>query len=61
MKKIKVHNVQFIFVIGLGYWKDVYIKDKCNHSGVVHNVILPFIRIGWGYLHEPTITFISKN
>jgi hypothetical protein len=47
---LKTRHFKFCPVIGCGYWKDVYLKEKIGMEGVTHNFILPFIRIQWGYL-----------
>jgi hypothetical protein len=49
-KILKTRYFKFCPVIGFGYWKDVYLKEKLGMEGVTHNFILPFIRIQWGYL-----------
>jgi hypothetical protein len=51
--KIKILNTRHIKIqpiIGFGYWKDIYKKEKEGINGVTHNFIIPFIRIQWGYL-----------
>lgn len=47
---IKSRYIKFCPVIGIGYWKDVYLKEEIGMGGVAHNFVLPFIRIQWGYL-----------
>jgi len=36
--------------LGDGYWKDVYKKENIGIDGMTHNLIIPFIRLQWGYL-----------
>jgi len=50
MKKLKINHIKLCPIIGLGYWKDVYSKESIGIDGVAHNVIMPFVRIQWGYL-----------
>lgn len=51
MKKILTTKyIKFCFVFGIGYWKDVYKKEDLGLDGEAYNIILPFIRIQWGYL-----------
>ena len=47
---IKSRYIKFCPVIGIGYWKDIYLKEEIGMGGVAHNFVLPFIRIQWGYL-----------
>lgn len=47
---LKTRHFTFCPIIGFGYWKDVYLKEKIGMEGVTYNFILPFIRIQWGYL-----------
>ena len=46
----KTRHFKISPIIGIGYWKDVYLKEKIGMEGVSHNLILPFMRIQWGYL-----------
>lgn len=50
MKRLDIKSIKIHPVIGIGYWKDIYSKDKIGIDGVTHNLILPFLRIQWGYL-----------
>ena len=50
MKTLQIRHISIAPIIGLGYWKDVYKKEKIGFEGVSHNIILPFIRIQLGYL-----------
>lgn len=47
---LKIRYLKLCPVIGFGYWKDVYLKQKSGINGVTHNFILPFIRIQLGYI-----------
>jgi hypothetical protein len=47
---LKTRHFKICLVIGCGYWKDAYLKDNIGIEGVTHNLILPFLRIQWGYL-----------
>jgi hypothetical protein len=47
---LKTRHINICPVVGFGYWKDVYVKERLGIEGVTHNVILPFLRIQWGYL-----------
>ena len=51
-KEIETVYIRLVFVIGLGYWKDVYEKEKTGLKGEIYNLILPFVRIHWGYLEK---------
>lgn len=53
MKVIKDNYVRFCPVIGLGYWKDIYKAEECGMDGVSHNIILPFVRLQFGFLLLP--------
>lgn len=48
-KMIKMRSIKINPIIGIGYWKDVYKKDKVGIEGVAHNFIIPFIRIQLSY------------
>jgi hypothetical protein len=49
-QKIKTRSIKLKPIIGIGYWKDVYIKEKVGMTGVIHHLIIPFVRLRWGYL-----------
>lgn len=46
---LKIRHVKLCPVIGLGFWRDVYVKEETGIEGFTHNFILPFIRIQLGY------------
>lgn len=48
---MKIRNLKFTLVIGIGYWKDEYNLDSLI-LGYCHNIILPFIRIQIGKLRS---------
>lgn len=47
-KKTKIIKVSP--VIGFGYWMDTYKEEVLGVYGIAHNILLPFLRIQWGYL-----------
>jgi hypothetical protein len=47
---LRTRHLKLCPVIGFGYWKDAYVKEKIGIEGITHNFILPFIRIQFGYL-----------
>ena len=49
MNKLKIRHFKFAPVIGFGYWYDDY--KIMPHGGHCHNLIIPFVRIQWGYLN----------
>lgn len=49
-KKIKLSHIKFCPIVGFGYWADKYKEDEIGIGGITHNIILPFIRIQFGYL-----------
>lgn len=52
MEQYRINTSHFNFcpLIGFGYWKDIYKKEKIGMDGLTHNIILPFMRIQWGFL-----------
>jgi len=48
---MKIRHFKFAPIIGFGYWRDDYNLDSII-VGHCHNVILPFIRIQYGYLRS---------
>ena len=48
--KIKTFTIKLQLIFGIGYWKDIYKKDRVGLEGLTHNLVIPFIRIQWGYL-----------
>ena len=46
-KCIIISSIKFGWFIGFGYWKDVY---KNPFDGLTHNILLPFVRIQYGFL-----------
>lgn len=49
-KILKTKSIKVQPIIGFGYWKDVYKKERVGMNGVTHNFIIPFVRMQWGYL-----------
>lgn len=47
---MKIRYIKIAPVIGFGYWKDVYRAPQLGITGLTHNIVLPFVRIQWGYL-----------
>lgn len=47
LKHFKLHPV-----FGIGYWVDKYDSSIHGFNGVAHNMILPFLRIQWGWLQK---------
>lgn len=47
---MKLRHIKIAPIIGFGYWKDIY---DVLPGGYTHNIILPFLRIQFGYL--PTL------
>jgi len=43
-------GLRFVPAIGLGYWIDIYTKDSVAIDGVSYTILLPFVKIYWGYL-----------
>jgi len=48
--KLKAKHFVFCPVIGFGYWKEVYTAPFEGHT---HNIVIPFLRIQFGYLILP--------
>lgn len=49
-KILNTRSIKLQLIIGFGYWKDVYKKERVGMNGVTHNFIVPFVLIQWGYL-----------
>lgn len=45
---MKIRHIKLAPIIGFGYWKDDY--KNVIKGGYTYNIILPFIRIQFGYL-----------
>lgn len=52
-EKIYTRNFTFALIFGFGYWRDSYSEKKIGIGGIQHNLILPFMKIQWGYLFKP--------
>lgn len=46
---IKVCVIRFVWVMGLGYWRDVLSEGVV---GTLHYAVLPFMVIQWGRLKK---------
>ena len=55
-RKIYTSHISIAPIIGLGFWRDFYDEKKLGIGGVTNNLIIPFIRIQWGYLLKPNDT-----
>jgi len=53
---MKTFHIKLAPIIGIGYWKDVY---EVIPGGYTHNIILPFVRIQFGYL--PTLKELNHE
>jgi len=47
-KTLNSRHIKLCPVIGFGYWKDDF--NLANVRGYTHNIIIPFIRIQWGFI-----------
>lgn len=45
---VHTRHIKLCPVIGVGFWKDVYLAEKTGVSGYTLNVIIPFVRIQIG-------------
>lgn len=55
-EQMKIYTSHFSIapIIGFGFWRDFYDEKKLGIGGLTNNLILPFIRIQWGYLLKPS-------
>jgi len=54
-RKFYTSSFKLAPIIGFGFWRDVYNEKLIGIGGISNNLILPFIRIQWGFLLKPKI------